>query len=93
MNEFKIFLTAEQELRIRSQVRVIIESELEKMKSPTVQPQRYMNKKQTCNYLNISNNTLSEWIKQGLPIIRINGTLRFDKKAIDKWLSNLAQPH
>lgn len=47
-----------------------------------------MNKKQTCNYLQISNNTLDSWIKQGFPVIKINGSTRFDKHAIDSWLNH-----
>lgn len=47
---------------------------------------RYLAKKETCKYLKISNNTLDKWILQGLPVLRINGVLRFDRLAIDKWL-------
>lgn len=47
---------------------------------------RYLAKKETCKYLRISNNTLDKWILQGLPVLRINGVLRFDRIAIDKWL-------
>lgn len=47
---------------------------------------RYLAKKETCKYLKISNNTLDKWILQGLPVLRINGVLRFDRIAIDKWL-------
>lgn len=47
---------------------------------------RYLAKKETCKYLKISNNTLDKWIIQGLPVLRINGVLRFDRVAIDKWL-------
>lgn len=48
---------------------------------------RYMNKKQTCGYLQVSNNTLDSWIKTGLPVIRINRIMRFDSLEIDTWLS------
>lgn len=50
-----------------------------------------MNKKQTCNYLQISNNTLDSWIREGLPFIKINGSNRFDRVAVDKWLTNVAK--
>ncbi|CYU75966.1 helix-turn-helix domain-containing protein [Streptococcus suis] len=46
----------------------------------------YLNKKQACKYLGISNNTLDSWIKQGLPSIKIGKTVRFNKQAIDAWL-------
>jgi len=48
---------------------------------------RYLAKKDTCKYLKISNNTLDKWLLQGLPVLRINGIMRFDRIAIDKWLS------
>ena len=46
----------------------------------------YLNKKQACEYLGISNNTLDEWIRKGLPSIKIGKTVRFNKQAIDSWL-------
>jgi DNA binding domain, excisionase family len=53
---------------------------------------RYMNKKQTCLYLQISNNTLDKWIREEkLPVIRLNGSLRFDRIEIDKWLHQVAK--
>lgn len=50
---------------------------------------RYMNKKQTCEYLQISNNTLDSWISRGFPQIKINHSIRYDRLAIDKWLEQL----
>lgn len=47
----------------------------------------YLNKKQTCDYLGISNNTLDSWIQKGLPSIKIGKTIRFHKDAIDSWLN------
>ena len=44
-------------------------------------------KAQTCQYLGISNNTLDLWVKQGLPVIKIGKTVRFDKSAINSWLA------
>ncbi|HEM6220526.1 TPA: helix-turn-helix domain-containing protein [Streptococcus suis] len=46
----------------------------------------YLNKKQACDYLGISNNTLDSWIQMGLPTIKIGKTVRFNKQAIDSWL-------
>ncbi|MDN3095142.1 helix-turn-helix domain-containing protein [Enterococcus faecalis] len=50
---------------------------------------RYMNKKQTCEYLQISNNTLDNWITRGFPQIKINQSIRYDRLAIDDWLKQL----
>lgn len=47
----------------------------------------YLNKKQTCDYLGISNNTLDSWIQKGLPSIKIGKNIRFHKDAIDSWLN------
>lgn len=52
---------------------------------------RYLNKKQTCDYLMISNNTLDSWIRQGLPIIKIGKSIRFDKNAVDTWIKTIAK--
>mgnify|MGYP000939670058 CR=1 FL=1 len=48
----------------------------------------FLNKQQTCMYLDISNNTLDSWIKKGLPVIRIGKTVRFDKTELNRWLQN-----
>ncbi|EGO7731690.1 helix-turn-helix domain-containing protein [Enterococcus faecalis] len=92
MNEMKILLSDEQLQLIQKQLNELITNEIEKIKSQTSLPHRYMNKKQTCDYLQISNNTLDLWIRKGLPKIKINGAIRFDRIAIDNWLSELAKP-
>lgn len=48
----------------------------------------FLNKQQACNYLNISNNTLDNWIQKGLPVIRVGKTVRFNKNEINHWLQN-----
>ena len=52
-----------------------------------------MNKQEACNYLRISNNTLDSWIKEGLPVIRIGKTVRFNKKEVHRWLNNQQHFH
>ena len=47
----------------------------------------YLNKKQTCNYLSVSNNTLDIWIAMGLPYIRIGKSIRFSKESINQWMT------
>lgn len=47
----------------------------------------FLNKKQTCNYLNVSNNTLDIWIAMGLPYIRIGKSIRFSKESINQWMT------
>ena len=47
----------------------------------------FLNKKQTCNYLSVSNNTLDIWIAMGLPYIRIGKSIRFSKESINQWMT------
>lgn len=47
-----------------------------------------MNKKATCSYLQVANNTLDKWIVAGLPVIHIDGVIRFDKLAINDWMAS-----
>lgn len=93
MTTVEIMLSDEQLENIRSQLHELISNEITKTRNQADKNQRYMNKKQTCNYLQISNNTLDSWIKQGLPKITISGSTRYDKIAIDEWLTNLAKNH
>lgn len=47
-----------------------------------------MNKKQTCKFIGIDNNTLDKWIKQyNLPVIRIDGIIRFDIEDIKDFMN------
>lgn len=89
MQEFHILLNDEQITEIKHQLSTLITQEIENTRKQVNLNNRYMNKKKTCHYLQISNNTLDSWIKQGLPIIKINGSTRFDKITIDKWLNQL----
>ncbi|PKY90577.1 DNA-binding protein [Falseniella ignava] len=50
-------------------------------------PQCFLNKKQMCEFLNISNNTLDRWIAEGLPVIKINRTCRFNIEDVTNWMN------
>ena len=86
MTEMKILLSDDQMGIISTQLSNLITTEIEKIKTQENLQHRYMNKKQTCNYLQVSNNTL-----EGLPLIQIHGSNRFDRIAIDQWLASLAK--
>ncbi|MGM0112519.1 helix-turn-helix domain-containing protein [Enterococcus sp. DIV0187] len=89
MSKLEIILNDEQAKIIQQYLRGLISHEISQMRNNTTDNnQRYMNKKQTCDYLQISNNTLDRWIENGLPEIKINGVIRFDRLSIDKWLSD-----
>lgn len=65
-----------------------VKKELDKFLDINENTNHFLNKKQTCEYLNITNNTLDKWIKQGLPCIKIGKTVRFCKSEINRWLQN-----
>jgi len=89
-NTLEIVLGNEQLEKIQAQVSSLILLEIEKAKRENSVFQRYMNKQETCKYLNISYNTLEKWMKNyELPHFKINGCCRFDKFAIDKWVGTL----
>lgn len=92
MNELKILLSDDQLVAIKNQLSTLILSEIERTRTQVHLNDRYLSKKQTCRYLQVSNNTLDSWIRQGLPKIKISGTIRFDKVAIDNWLNQLEKP-
>ncbi|MFH6637008.1 helix-turn-helix domain-containing protein [Streptococcus suis] len=82
----KISLLNELIMEIMNWIEIKITSEVENQINNRYIENSYMNKKQACEYLGISNNTLDSWIKQGLPSIKIGKTVRFNKQAIDAWL-------
>lgn len=65
-----------------------VKKELDKFLDINENTNQLLNKKQTCEYLNITNNTLDKWIKQGLPSIKVGKTIRFSKSEINLWLQN-----
>lgn len=47
----------------------------------------YLTKKQACEYLNISNSTMNEWIALGdIPFKHIGKTYRFNRNELDKFM-------
>ncbi|EMW5477806.1 helix-turn-helix domain-containing protein [Enterococcus faecalis] len=47
----------------------------------------YLNKKQTCEFLGIDNNTLDKWIRiYNFPVIKIDGIIRFDVEDIKSFM-------
>ena len=48
----------------------------------------YLSKKQACQYLNIANRTLNEWIETGdIPYKHIGKTYRFNRNDLDKFMA------
>lgn len=84
----QVILPDEQIQQIQNMLSNLIKHEIEKRLQQSGIDNRYLNKKQACEYLGISNNTLDTWIQKGLPAIKIGKTIRFNKDAIDIWLNS-----
>lgn len=84
----EVILPDEQIHQIQHLIADLIKQEIENRLDNSNIDSLFMNKQQTCNYLSISNNTLDNWIKKGLPIIRVGKTVRFNKIEINRWLQN-----
>ncbi|CDO17808.1 Uncharacterized protein BN963_SGAL_01001 [Streptococcus gallolyticus] len=82
----QVILPDEQIHQIQILLSNLIQKEIEQQLVQNGLNNLYINKKQACNYLGISNNTLDSWIQKGLPSIKIGKTVRFNKQAIDSWL-------
>ncbi|WP_099975178.1 helix-turn-helix transcriptional regulator [Lactobacillus terrae] len=91
MDKIEIMLSDTQLEYLRKQIFKLISEEIDTIRNQTFKKNRYLNKKQTCSYLNVTNNTLDKWIKQGLPKIELNNSIRFDVFAIDKWMNDIAK--
>lgn len=85
----KVMLLDEQIKEIQLLLTELIKTELNNQLRNNKLDSPYLNKKQTCDYLGISNNTLDTWITKGLPTIKIGKTVRFDKHEIHKWIKRL----
>lgn len=84
----QVILPDEQIHQIKRLIGNLIEQEIKNQLHNSHFDSPFLNKKQTCDYLGISNNTLDSWIKKGLPVIRVGKTVRFDKTEINRWLQN-----
>lgn len=84
----QVILPDEQIHQIQLLISDLIKQEIENRLNNSNLESPFLNKRQACDYLGISNNTLDSWIKKGLPVIRIGKTVRFDKTELNRWLQN-----
>lgn len=45
-----------------------------------------LNTKDMMKFFKVSQSTIYNWISKGLPIVKIEGVLRFDKQEVIKWV-------
>lgn len=86
MNDVQIKLSEEQMTQLGKNIYTILLTNIKQVRKDTSIDKRYLTKKETCQYLHISNNTLDKWVEQGLPKITIAGVVRFDRQVVDEWL-------
>jgi excisionase family DNA binding protein len=51
-------------------------------------PNEYLTTEELCSRFKLTRKTIDRWRKKGLPFIKINGSIRFDEKAVDEWVKN-----
>jgi hypothetical protein len=82
-------LPEEQTQEIQKMIATLIKDEIHHFKEDMGLDTPFLNKKQTCDYLGISNNTLDLWISMGLPYIKIGKSIRFNKESVNHWMARL----
>lgn len=90
-NELTINISDKQLDNLRSQLYALLLEEVSKVKHEAELTVRYLKKKEACNYLRVSNNTLDKWIALGLPQISVGGSVRYDRIALDQWMTKVAE--
>ncbi|MGT2800995.1 helix-turn-helix transcriptional regulator [Streptococcus marmotae] len=82
----EVILSEQYSNQLQQQIYNLIMCEINNIRQNNNLESPFLNKKQVCDYLSISNNTLDSWIERGLPVIRIGKILRFDRKEINRWI-------
>lgn len=85
----QVTLAEEQTQEIQHLIGELIKSEIKNVKELAGYESPFLNKKQTCQCLGISNNTLDIWIAMGLPYIKVGKSIRFSKESINHWMARL----
>lgn len=53
---------------------------------------RFLNVNEIAEYLTLSRSAIRKWIRTGqIPVVRLNGAIRFDIDEINRWVSKKRQ--
>ena len=53
---------------------------------------RFLNVNEIAEYLTLSRSAIRKWIRTGqIPVVRLNGAIRFDIDEINRWVSRKRQ--
>jgi len=91
MNEITVVLSNPQQEALQNKIHEILSHQIEHFRSELGLHGKYLKKYQLCHYLNLSNNTVDKLIAEGMPYIKVDGVVLYEKTLIDKWLQNYSQ--
>lgn len=86
-SEVKILLEESQLKMLQNVIYDSLVDEIKRARQDVGLEKRYLNKRELTKYLHVSNNTLDKWIISGLPKLTIADSVRYDRFAVDRWLS------
>ena len=63
-------------------------NDFSEQKSPYI-TKRYLNKRDICEYMGVSQSTLQKWLRRGdFPCVRVEGVYRFRVDEVEKWIED-----
>ena len=87
MYPFEVMLSEKQSKELGSQIYSVVSEAIQKARSDAGMDKMFLNKRETCKYLGVSNNTFDKYFKD-LKGHDINGLLVYSKKEIDEFVFN-----
>ncbi len=54
--------------------------------------EEYMTVKQLCDWLKVSRTTVDKWRRKGMPFIKEEKLVRFNKDEVEQWLKQKSNP-
>ncbi|WP_363472836.1 DNA-binding protein [Companilactobacillus musae] len=84
---FEVLFSDKQKEELGSQVYSVVTDAVQKARFDAGMDKKFLNKKETCEYLGVSNNTFDKYFV-GLKTHDVNGLLVYSKKEIDEFVFN-----
>ena len=84
---FEVMFSDKQKDELGLQVYSVVSEAIQKARNDAGMDKMFLNKKETCEYLGVSNNTFDKYFKD-LKVHNVNGFLVYSKKEIDEFVFN-----
>ena len=84
---FEVLFSDKQKEELGSQIYAVVSEAIQKARSDAGMDKVFLNKRETCEYLGVSNNTFDKYFRD-LKAHDINGLLVYSKKEIDEFIFN-----